>query len=95
MPFREIDVKKIIEEEKMKDPEFAIEWEKSRSEYRVISEFIRIRNQNNITQKELSEMSGKKQQVISRIEKRESSPTLKTFCRLLDIMGYELTIVKK
>ena len=95
MPFREINVEKIIEEEKSKDPEFAIEWERSRSEYKLISEFIQIRNQNNITQKELSEKLGKKQQTISRIEKRESSPTLRTFCRLLDIMGYELNIVKK
>lgn len=62
---------------------------------RLISEMIHLRKQSRTTQEELALMTGNKQQVISRIEKKEQRPTLQTFCRLLDALGYELKIVKK
>ena len=40
-------------------------------------------------------MTGNKQQVISRIERKESIPTIRAFSRILDALGYELQIVKK
>ena len=40
-------------------------------------------------------MTGNKQQVISRIEKKENNPSLRLFCNILDSLGYELRIVKK
>ena len=49
----------------------------------------------NITQKELAALTGNKQQVISRIEEKESIPTIRTFSHILDALGYELQIVKK
>ena len=46
--------------------------------------------------KELGAMLiGNKQQVISRIERRENNPSLKMFVNILDVLGYELKIVKK
>lgn len=95
MPYTKINVSKCIEEEKKRDKDFADAWDKSRPEYKLLGEFIRLRNEQHMTQAMLAKESGSRQQVISRIEKRESNPTLKTFCRLLDILGYELRIVKK
>ncbi|GAA6442082.1 hypothetical protein K170097C1_04730 [Hungatella effluvii] len=48
-----------------------------------------------MTQMDLAKATGNKQQVISRIEKRENSTTLKTFCGLLNTPGYDLQIVKR
>lgn len=95
MSFSKICVKEIIEQEKQKDQEFAREWDESRLEYRLLAEFVQLRKKRNITQTELARMTGNKQQVISRIEKRENSPTLRTFCMLINTLGYELQIVEK
>lgn len=95
MPFVEVNIKETIAKEKQANSRFAKAWDESRSEYQLISEMVRLRKENKLTQGALAEMTGNKQQVISRIEKRESSPTLKTFCNLLNFMGYELKIVKR
>lgn len=95
MPFEEINVKKVIEKEKENNSKFAKAWDDSRTEYKLLAELARLRREQHITQGELAEMTGNRQQVISRIEKRENSPTLKTFCGLLNTLGYDLQIVKR
>lgn len=91
MPFVEINVKNEIEKQKQNDPEFRKAWDDSRAEYRLIGEMI----SENITQKKLASLTGNKQQVISRIERKESIPTIRAFSHILDALGYELQIVKK
>jgi len=95
MPFVQIDVDTIIQENRDTDSEFRKVWDESREEYRLLGEMIAIRRQQHITQGELARKVGSRQQVISRIEKKEQSPTLKTFCNMLDALGYKLEIVKR
>ncbi len=95
MPFVEIDVKKEIEKQRETEPKFKKEWDESRAEYRLIGEMISLRKQENVTQKELAALTGNKQQVISRIERKESIPTIRAFSHILEALGYELQIVKK
>lgn len=95
MSFKEINVREIINEEKHSNSEFEKAWEESRTEYKLLADLVRLRKEKNITQGELAKVTGNKQQVISRIEKRENSPTLKTFCGLLNTLGYDLQIVKR
>ena len=95
MPFVEINVKNEIEKQRQTDSKFKQAWDESRAEYKLIGEMILIRKHEKITQKELAELTGTKQQVISRIERKESIPTIRAFSRLLDALGYELQIVKK
>ena len=95
MPFKQVDVNKQINDIKMNDPKFKKEWDESRNEYKLISEIIKFRKQLGFSQSELAKKSGNKQQVISRIEKKENSPTLKTLCSILNTMGYELVIELK
>ena len=95
MPFVEINVKNEIEKQRQNNPEFKKAWDESRAEYRLIGEMISLRKQENVTQKELAELTGNKQQVISRIERKESIPTIRAFSHILDALGYELQIVKK
>jgi ribosome-binding protein aMBF1 (putative translation factor) len=95
MPFVRVDIDKEIEKMCDESPKFKKEWEESQEEYRLIGEMISLRKQENITQKELAMMTGNKQQVISRIERKENSPSVRTFSNILKALGYELQIVKK
>lgn len=95
MPFVELKVDEAIEQRCKESELFKEIWEERREEYRLIGEMISLRKAQKITQSELAKLTGNKQQVISRIEKRENCPTLKTFCNLLNVLGYELRIVKK
>lgn len=95
MPFVQVNVKDEIEKRRENDPEFRKAWDESRAEYKLIGEMISLRKQEKITQAELAKLTGNKQQVISRIERKESIPTIRAFSHILDALGYELKIVKK
>ena len=94
MPFVQIDVNKEIEK-RMQNPKFKKAWDENHAEYELIGEMIALRKQKGITQSELASLTGNKQQVISRIERKENNPSLKMFAHILDDLGYELRIVKK
>ena len=95
MGFKAINISEEINNRKMESADFREGWEKSRDEYRLIGEMISLRKQNKITQSQLADMIGNKQQVISRIEKKENSSSLGLFCSMLNAMGYELKIIKR
>jgi DNA-binding XRE family transcriptional regulator len=95
MPFQEVKVSKVIEETLDRDAELKELWNNSRMEYAVLSELVKIRKNKGLSQTELAQMTGNKQQVISRIEKKENSPTLKTVCSILNSLDYEIQLVPK
>lgn len=64
-------------------------------EQQLIEQMISIRKEQHITQKQLAEITGNKQQAISRIERSENSPSLQIFCNILSALGYGLVIEKK
>ena len=95
MPFHEIDIDDEIEKRRKADPEFRKAWDESRTEYNLLGELIKLRKEKGISQAELAEKIGNKQQVISRIENKENSPTLKTLCSILDALDYDIRFVPK
>ena len=95
MPFVKMNVQEEIQKRKNESETFSKAWDDSREEYKLIGEMIALRKEEKITQSQLAAITGNKQQVISRIEKKENSPSLKVFCNLLNALGYELQIVKK
>ena len=95
MPFVQVNVKEEIEKRRENDPEWKNRRDESRAEYKLIGEMISLRKKEKITQAELAKLTGNKQQVISRIERKESIPTIRAFSHILDALGYELKIVKK
>lgn len=95
MPFQQIDVTKQIMEKRKKDAEFDALWQESRSEYKLLAELVKIRKESHLSQTELAKKSGNSQQVISRIENKGNSPTLKTLCSILDVLGYEIKFEPK
>ena len=82
-------------EKQMNDENFRKEYEEMQPEFDVIRAIVDARTSQNLTQKELAVLTGNKQQVISRIERKESIPTIRAFSHILDALGYELQIVKK
>ena len=95
MPFTTVKTEELIENMKQKDAEFAKQWDESRNEYKLIQEMIRIRKEQHITQTQLAQMTGNKQQSISRIEKKLVKPSLASFCMFINALGYDLKIVNK
>ena len=59
----------------------------------IINEMIRAREEEGITQKQLEEMSGIKQPVISRMEKGTTDPQLSTVLKVLNSLGKTLRVV--
>lgn len=59
----------------------------------LISELIKVRQEQGITQKQLEELSGVKQPVIARIEKGNTSPQVGTLLKVLAALGKTLAIV--
>ena len=94
MPFKQVNIDGVIQDELKKDPEFKKMWEESRMEYKLLAE-LEIRKKKGLSQSELAEKSGNKQQVISRIENKENSPTLKTICSILDVLDYDIQLVPR
>jgi len=95
MPFEKINVNQTITDKLSADPELKLLWGESRTEYRLLGDLVKLRKEKGMSQVELAELTGNKQQVISRIENRDNSPTLKTFCGILDVLGYDVLLVPK
>lgn len=64
-------------------------------EKELIDELINIRKKQDMSQNQLAELTGNRQQAISRIEKKEHSPSLKLFYSMVHALGYDLKIVKQ
>ncbi len=59
----------------------------------IIGELIKARQEMNISQRELEQLSGVKQPIISRMEAGETSPQLDTILRVLAPLGKTLAVV--
>jgi len=58
----------------------------------IIGELIKARHEKNISQRELEQLSGIKQPVISRMETGETSPQLDTILKVLAPLGKTLYV---
>ena len=61
----------------------------------IASFFIFLRNKLNLTQKDVSELSGVKQPMIARIESGKVNVRVDTLNKMLKPLGYKLAIVKE
>ena len=59
----------------------------------IIGEIIKARQEKNISQRELEQLSGVKQPIISRMEAGETSPQVDTILKLLAPLGKTLAVV--
>ena len=78
--------------ERMKEPEFRAEYEALEPEFAIVKAMIDARKESGLTQKQLSEKTGIAQGDISKIEKGEANPSLRTLKRLASGMGMKLKL---
>lgn len=63
-------------------------------QYDLIKKEIEIRNKKNLSQRELCELVGMSQPSLAKIEKNINSPTILTMLKILEPMGYTLSLKK-
>ena len=79
-------------EQQMKDSEFNKEYNNLKPEFDVIRAIVDARTSQNLTQKQLSEITGINQADISKLENGTRNPTLNMLKRLADGMDMMLKI---
>ena len=74
-------------QEQLRDPEFKKEYEALQPERAIIQAIIDARQKSGLTQKELSERTGIAQGDISKLERGNANPSIRTLQRLATGMG--------
>jgi transcriptional regulator with XRE-family HTH domain len=69
-------------QEKLKNPEFKAEYDALEPDFSIMQAIIDARKESGMTQKQLAEKSGITQADISRMEKGNANPSLRTLQRL-------------
>ena len=78
--------------DKMKEPGFRYEYDALEPEFVIVQAMIDARKKTGLTQQQLSERTGIAQGDISKIEKGEANPSLKTLKRLATGMDMRLVL---
>ena len=78
--------------EQMKDPEIKAEWDALDPEFAVIEAILAARKESGLTQQQLSERTGIAQTDISKLERGNGNPSLRTLQRLAAGMGMRVKI---
>ncbi len=63
-------------------------------EYNLICDFVKLRNELGLTQKEMGEASNTIREIIAVIETRKKHPQINTLIKILEPFGYTLSITK-
>ena len=63
-------------------------------EYNLICDFIKLRNELGLTQKQMGEASNTIREIIAVIETRKKHPQINTLIRILEPFGYTLSITE-
>ena len=79
-------------DKQLENPEFRKEWESLEPEYAIMQALIDARNEAGITQTELSKRTGIAQTDISKLERGNGNPSLKTLKRLAEGLGMTLEL---
>lgn len=83
---------KEYKKELMKDPEFVKAYEGLQPNMDIVKAILDARIKQNLSQKELSKLTGINQSEISKLESGERNPSIKLLQRLADGMGLTLKI---
>ncbi|MHB1696500.1 MAG: helix-turn-helix domain-containing protein [bacterium] len=81
-----------VKKELLKDPATYKEYKSLEPEYRIISQMIKIRTEQGLTQKELADKIGTRQSNISRLESGEYNPSLEFLKKVAKGLNKELVV---
>jgi DNA-binding XRE family transcriptional regulator len=84
----ELEAKK----ELLKAEEFKDEYEMYIPRYEIVSQIIRIRVEQDITQEEMAYRTGVKKSIIIKLERGNYDPTVDFLCKVARSLGKELHI---
>ncbi|HIZ55934.1 MAG TPA: helix-turn-helix domain-containing protein [Firmicutes bacterium] len=83
---------KDVEAEFLKDPETKAEFEALRPQYEIISQIIKARNEQGLTQEDLAARTGLQRSNISRLESGNYNPSIELLARVARGLGLELHV---
>lgn len=95
MPFKKVNVTEEINKRLKNDAELKKAYKNSQNEYEIIKQIVKLRNEMGISQSDIAKKSGLTQQMVSRIETVDNSPTLRNFLKYVDGLGLEINFKKK
>ena len=78
--------------EQLKDSAFKAEYDALEAEFAIIQAMITARQKTGMTQKQLAERTGIHQSDISKLERGNGNPSLRTLSRLADGLGMKLKV---
>ena len=84
MPFKKVNVKEEINKRLEMDAELKKAYDHSQQEYEVVKQIVKMRNEMGLSQSDVARQSGLTQQMVSRIETVDNSPTLRNFIKYVD-----------
>lgn len=61
----------------------------------LIDQIVKIRKNENISQKDLAKMTGSTQQTISRFEQKAHNSSVNLFVNIIHALGYDIQFVKR
>ena len=79
-------------DEQLRDPEIRKEYDALAPEYAIVHAMLEARMSQGMTQQQLAEKTGIKQGDISKLERGNGNPSLRTLQRLADGLGMKLSI---
>lgn len=92
MPFQDINISEILKTKFLNEPELEEEFKDAENELEIILEITQARKLSGLSQKDVAEKAGIKQQAVSRLENRENSPSLKTLIKVLKVLNLKIEI---
>ncbi|MBE6087904.1 helix-turn-helix transcriptional regulator [Sporolactobacillus sp. CQH2019] len=95
MGFKRVDCVKEMDKMIKEDSQIAKYVDEFNKEYEVMQSIVKVRKELGLTQKDVSKRSGLTQQMVSRMEKVDNSPTLTNFIKYITAIGLDLDLVKK
>lgn len=63
-------------------------------EYKLVCDFIKLRNELGLTQQQMADISGVVREMIAVIENRKKHSQINTLLKILEPFGYTLSITK-
>ncbi len=94
MAFKKVNCKEELENVIKEDSKMMDYVNEFNREYELIQKLVSFRKEAGLTQKDVARKSGLTQQMISRIEKYDNSPTLSNFMKYIEAIGVDLVIQK-
>jgi len=83
---------KDVKEKLFKNPEVKKEYNDLEISYNLKKQIIKLRQENGLSQKELAELIGTRQSVISRLESENSNPSIKFLNKVAKALDKNLEI---